>query len=127
MDELVTSLREVVNNINQFNKDLEDNTDITSQLTMFIHWYYIPDLNAFGPSKYIGYKNMNTPKYARGKRKTGVDTEKTLKDWFIKLPIESEKSQVLMEELCKLLAAHGKKVKSNAFIHILKNGIQCPI
>lgn len=52
---------------------------------MFRQWYYIPELNVFGPSKYIGYKNMNTSKYDRGKRKTGVGTEKILKEWFIKL------------------------------------------
>lgn len=69
---------------------------------MFIHWYYIPDLNAFGPSKYIGYKNMSTSNYARGKRKTGVDTEKILKEWFFKVPDESKKSNELMEELLKL-------------------------
>ncbi|MEW9053061.1 MAG: hypothetical protein AB2392_18015 [Neobacillus sp.] len=126
MDELVTSLKEVVDNINRFNKDLEDNTDIITQLTMFRHWYYIPELNAFGPSKYIGYKDMSTSKYDRGRRKTGVDTEKILKEWFIKLPVESKKSQELMEELYRLVEAHGKKVKSNAVIHIFKNGIQCP-
>ena len=36
---------------------------------MFRHWYYIPTINAFGPSKYIGYKNMNIEEYDRGKEK----------------------------------------------------------
>lgn len=80
MEELVTSLKEVIENVKQFNKDLTENTDIVSQLTQFIHWYYIPSMGAFGPSKYIGYKNMNTSKYDRGKRKTGVGTEKILKE-----------------------------------------------
>jgi hypothetical protein len=127
MDELVVSLEDIVQNIKQFNRDLEDNTDIVTQLTQFIHWYYIPNLDAFGPSKYIGYKNMNTSKYGRGQRKTGVDTEKILKEWFIKLPVESVKSQDLMNKLSGLLELHGKKVKSNAKMHVLKNGINCPI
>jgi hypothetical protein len=126
MDELIISLKEVVDNIKQFNQDLTDNTEIVSQLTQFKHWYYIPSLDAFGPSKYIGYKNMNTSRYDRGKRKTGVDTEKILKEWFIKLPLESVKSQELMNELCQLVEAHGKNVRSNAYIHVLKNGINCP-
>jgi hypothetical protein len=54
-----------------------------TQLTQFKHWYYISDLDAFGPSKYIGYKDMNTSRYARGRHKTGVDTEKVLRQWFI--------------------------------------------
>jgi len=126
MEELVTSLKEVISNVEQFNKDLLEETDITSQLTQFKHWYYIPNLDSFGPSKYIGYKNMNTSKYARGENKTGVDTEKILKQWFIKLPSESRKSQELMEELSKLLDIHNKKIRSNAFIHVLKNGITYP-
>ncbi|AMX00375.1 hypothetical protein [Rummeliibacillus stabekisii] len=126
MEELVTSLKEVFNNVEQFNKDLLEETDIISQLTQFKHWYYTPVNNSFGPSKYIGYKDMNTSKYARGENKTGVDTEKILKQWFIKLPPESKKSQEHMVELSELLGVYGKKVRSNAFIHVLKNGITCP-
>lgn len=126
MEELVTSLQEVIYNVEQFHKDLLEETDILTQLTQFKHWYYIPKNNSFGPSKYIGYKDMNTTKYARGENKTGVDTEKILKQWFIKLPSESKKSQVLMEELSELLGLYGKRIRSNAFIHVLKNGINCP-
>ncbi|MGG3916004.1 hypothetical protein [Rossellomorea vietnamensis] len=126
MEELVTSLQEVIYNIEQFNKDLMEETDILTQLTQFKHWYHMPANNSFGPSKYIGYKDMNTTKYARGENKTGVDTEKILKQWFIKLPSESKKSQVLMEELSELLGLYGKRIRSNAFIHVLKNGINCP-
>ena len=124
MDELIASLEEVVENVIQFNKDLENQTDIVTQLSMFRHWYYIPSINAFGPSKYIGYKNMNVEKYDRGKRKTGVDTEKELKKWFVKLSVESMKSQELMDELHKLLEKQDKKVRRNANIHVLKNGIK---
>jgi len=121
MDELVVNLEEVIENVKQFNMDLEENTDIVTQLTQFKHWYYIPSLDAFGPSKYIGYKAMNTSRYARGQNKTGVDTEKVLKQWFIKLSLESERSSILLDKLGELLELHDKKVRSNAFVHILKN------
>lgn len=121
---LVLSLEEIVRNVEQFNRDLLEETDIVTQLTQFKHWYYIPSVNAFGPSKYIGYKEMNTTRYARGKGKTGVDTEKILKQWFVKLSKESKQSQELMEELANLLDKYNKKVRSNAFIHVLKNGIE---
>ncbi|WP_050613799.1 hypothetical protein [Bacillus testis] len=123
MEELVISLEDVKKNIIQFNRDLEENTDIISQLTQFIHWYYIPTIDAFGPSKYIGYKNMDTEKYARGENKTGVDTEKIMKEWFVKLSPESSKSQELMSKLESQFDLYGKKVKRNARIHILKKGI----
>lgn len=45
MDELIISLKEVVDNVKQFNQDLTDNTEIVSQLTQFKHWYYIPSFD----------------------------------------------------------------------------------
>ncbi|MGO4889956.1 hypothetical protein ACJ2A9_19605 [Anaerobacillus sp. MEB173] len=125
--ELVTSLDEVVLNIKQFNTDLSEELDVISQLSQFKHWYFIPQINLFGPSKYIGYKNMNTSRYNRGRSKTGVDTEKELKIWFVKLSRDSEKSKKLMTELEAILACHNKKPRSNAHIHILKNGINLKI
>jgi hypothetical protein len=124
MHDLVTSLEEVRNNVKQFNLDLKAQTDIVNQLTQFKHWYYIPSLDAFGPSKYIGYKDMNTERYDRGRSKTGVDTERELKQWFIKLPKESEKSKEFMAELERLFFTFDKRPRSNAFIHVLKNGIR---
>jgi hypothetical protein len=38
----------------------------------------------------------------------------------VKLPKESVRSQELMSELEKLLEQYGKKVRSNAVIHVLK-------
>ncbi len=52
--ELIESYREVVENVRQFNEDLVANTDICSQLSQFRAWYYVPELDALGPSKFIG-------------------------------------------------------------------------
>lgn len=41
MDELVTSLEEVLENVKQFNEDLKNKTDIITQLSQFRHWYFI--------------------------------------------------------------------------------------
>lgn len=124
MEPLVISVDEVFENIIQFNKDIEQETEIISQLSQFIHWYYVPELDLFAPSKYIGYSYMNTKKYNRGFNKTGVDTEKVLKQWFIKLDNSSEKSLMLMNKLSDLLELYNKKTRSNAVIHVLKNGVK---
>ena len=121
MEPLVINVDEVFENIIQFNKDLEQETEIISQLSQFIHWYYVPELDSFAPSKYIGYRNMNTKKYNRGFNKTGVDTEKVLKQWFIKLDNSSEKGIMFMNKLADLLELYNKKTRSNAVIHVLKN------
>ncbi|WP_017754965.1 hypothetical protein [Calidifontibacillus oryziterrae] len=118
--ELVTKLDEVIENVKQFNKDLAAGEDVISQLTMFKHWYYLEELDLFGPSKYVGYKNMNTSRYDRGKGKTGVDTEAVLKQWFRKLENGSEEEQKLMVKLMNLVEGYHKRVRSNAFVHVLK-------
>jgi hypothetical protein len=67
---------------------------------------------------------MDTEGCDRGKRKTGVDTERELKQCFIKLPKESQKSQELLAELERLFFTFDKRPRSNAYIHVLKNGIK---
>ncbi|WP_170007304.1 hypothetical protein [Bacillus fonticola] len=120
LGELVTSLDEVKQNVKQFNEDLENELDIVTQLTMFKHWYYITELDLFGPSKFIGYKNMNSSRYNRGKGKTGVHTEEVLKEWFIKIPHDEGIGTELMGKLATMLSTYEKRVRSNAQIHFLK-------
>lgn len=70
---------------------------------------------------------MNTFRYNRGKSKTGVDTEKELKTWFVKLSRDSDKSKKLMMELEAILARYNKNPRSDAHIHILKNGMNLKV
>ena len=46
------------------------------QLAMFSHWYYFPNSNVFGPSKFIGYKNTTLESYIGGDTGDGSDTHK---------------------------------------------------
>lgn len=117
---LVTTLEEVETNIIQFNKDMANNTDIINQLSLFRHWYYVDKIQLFGPSKYIGYKNMNVDKYDRGRGKDGGKTEAVLKKWFVELAHSAEQSESLMIELSSTLLEYDKNVRKNAIIHILK-------
>jgi hypothetical protein len=77
----------------------------------------------FGPSTFIGYKNMNTGLYNRGRSKSGLGTEKVLKQWFIELPKGSERWNEFMSELISMLDLYGKKVNKEVTIHVLKNGL----
>src|SRR5699024_9781866 len=96
---LVATLDEVETNIKQFNDDMINNTDIINQLSSFRHWCYSDRLKLFGPSKYIGYKNMNVELYDRGRGKDGGKTEKVLFSWFKKLSTEDDLNSILMEKL----------------------------
>jgi hypothetical protein len=118
--ELVSNLQEIGENIVQFNSDLNNETELIEQLSQFSHWYYIDGLDMFGPSKFIGYKQMNTERYARGYAKNGGDTEKVLVKWFRTLAPGSRENSELRVKLESRLADFKKKPRKNAVIHVLK-------
>ena len=74
---LVEDLKEIKENMIQFNKDIKENEELRRRfISHFRQWYYIKELDMFAPSKYIGYKNMNALKY-NNKDGTGADGRKT--------------------------------------------------
>ncbi len=120
MFELVATYEDVVKNIEQFNKDLQAGRDVITQLNTFHHWYYIPDLDAFGPSKYIGYQDMTADRYQRGKDKDGRVTEVALQRWFIELSETDPRWTKLAPRLEVLLQRWGKEPRIRFRIHVPK-------
>ncbi|MFJ3386379.1 HNH endonuclease [Lysinibacillus sp. NPDC086135] len=118
---LIEDLREVKQNMIQFNKDIKENEEMRRRFfSHFRQWYYIKELDIFAPSKYIGYKNMNAYKY-NNKDSKGADGRKTeaiLRKWF-----EKKDMPELLEELQERMNEYGK-VKINSEIHILKEEIE---
>lgn len=121
IDNLVTEYNDVLINIYQFNEDIQNDEEVASFLSQFKHWYYIPDLNMFGPSKYIGYKNMNSIVFNQGIQKSEVETGKVLKEWFYPLEPNTNEDLVLRTELASLLEQTDKKLRANAIIHVPKS------
>jgi len=120
--DFVETIDEVIRNVKQFNKDLENGEDISKQLSQFKHWYYIPEIDLFGPSKFIGYKSMKASSYNKRFNKDGRDTEKILKRWFIKLSSETVQKKELTSKLNALINRFDKKMRKNAVIHMLREG-----
>lgn len=59
---LVTDIEQVKRNIIQYNKELqEDQMNIRPNAIQ--QWYYIMELDMFGPSRYIGYQNVDIERY----------------------------------------------------------------
>jgi hypothetical protein len=116
--ELIESYQEVVDNVRRFNRDLETGEDIRSQLSQFRAWYYIPELDAFGPSKFIGYKRMNTSQYQRGYEKDGRETEPRLQKLFERIRRGHPRYAYLDTELHGLLALYGKKPNKRFRINV---------
>lgn len=114
----------MLENVRQFNADLSRGEPGITSLSQFRHWYYVPELDAFGPSKFIGYKNMRATFYNLGHGKDGRDTEKALPRWFLELPSESKVGKQLMSKLASTLAAYGKSVRRGASVHVPKDWLK---
>lgn len=127
-NELVDAYEQVLANVRQFNCELDEHHgDIVSQLTHFKQWYFIPQLDMFGPSKYIGYREMNAAFYNRGHRlpgqkvrKDGRITERTLTKWFVKLDESDELVSQIRAKLEKRLYPLGKTPNRKCEFHIPK-------
>lgn len=81
--ELINSYLEAEGNAVRFLDVVAHPTSHTyAMLGRYFHWYYFPSLDAFAPSKFIGYKNTDVQGY-RGKG-TGTATTRVLHKWFRK-------------------------------------------
>ena len=122
MSKLISDYAEVVANVRQFNHDLDNRAEIASKLSTFRHWYYVSELGLFGPSKFIGYAQMNAADYQRGSRSgmDGRETEPHLKRWFVQLPPSASQWQQLRSELRARLKEFGKAPNQLATIHVPK-------
>ncbi len=118
--ELVNDYEEVVANVKQFHKDLENGSYMIDKLPQFKEWFYLPELDAFGPSKYIGFKQMNAVFYNNGHRTPeqkrigsrvlngGASTYK-LKEWFRELPQDELLFKKLYSKIDSFFATYNKK------------------
>ena len=118
--ELIESYQEVVENVRQFNQDLVANEVICFQLSQFRAWYYAPELDAIGPSKFIGYKRMNTARYRGGDGKDGKETEPRLQRFFRPIREGHPRYMYLEDKLHTLTARYSKKPNKLAHLNIPK-------
>ena len=64
--EMVKTYDDVVDSVRAFNKALEHSKRLREEIPFFQSWYYLPELDAVGPSKFIRYKDMTAFEYVRG-------------------------------------------------------------
>jgi hypothetical protein len=120
MRDLVDRYSEVVINVRRFNQDIKNRENIITQLSQFRHWYYVNEINQVGPSKYIGYKNMSSSRYNRGRGKDGRDTEARLIEWFQKLGTRHSQWNKIYAQLENILMIYGKTPNKRIFMHVRK-------
>jgi len=112
MLKLVDKYDDVVKNAKEFHKSIENDIELIRKLSMFRHWYYIEEIDAFAPSKFIGFKDITIDDYKIGTSPEqgymdGRDTVKQLKQWF-KL-VDNVESDIYYKKLVDYLSKYDKK------------------
>jgi uncharacterized protein (DUF433 family) len=109
---------EALSSIEAFLRDLPASEPLQRKLGTFKSWYAVERADGsllLGPSKFIGYRDIDSEKYARlsGRRGNlhGAHTENALRALGIFEPVEVESPvhRRLLAELAALYAAFGKR------------------
>lgn len=124
MLELVVNYEDIISKVKQFNMDIKDRKRFLLQrLSNFMHWYYIPEVDQFGPSKYIGYKDNNATKYEDYyyQGSDGRVTEGELQQWFKILGDSDPVYDELKQKISTMLTGFSKKPNKGFTIHVPRN------
>jgi predicted RNase H-like HicB family nuclease len=112
--ELANSADDVRESIRQFNADLDRSPELAARLKMNRVWYYDPELDMVGPSKFIGYVGMTAERYIAGGATDGKQTEPILKRWFRLLDSDSPEATFVRSRAETLVTKHGKSLSEVA-------------
>ena len=110
---LVTKYDEVRENVQTFNEVLRGLESLQANLLRFKSWYYLPELDAVAPSKFIGFADM-TGDYYEANRKGGLNgglTDPRLSRWFQEVEQDSKEYRHVFDKVQQLLADNGKAFK----------------
>jgi hypothetical protein len=115
----VTNYEDVLESVRDFNRDLEQVEQMKDKLRFFRAWYYIPEQDAVGPSKFIGYKGMTAEEYMRSHTELdGRVTEPVLSQWFNRLERDTLEADFVRKKVMQLLGRYGKSVNSIARFNV---------
>lgn len=114
---LVTEYDEVVNNVKSFNQGLGEGEKLENHLSYFRAWYYIPELDMVGPSKFIGYKEMAANRYMNSDDLDGKDTVVILGQWFNDLEEDAPELMYIEQLTRRLLSKYNKNINRVAWFN----------
>ncbi len=121
---LASTLPQVQKNLRAFNMDEPDLLDILAYVRS---WYALETAEgwAFGPSKFIGYADMDAKKYFElHAQLDGRVTDKNLEAWFVELNSQDALAKMLLGHLRGILAQRGKSLNVKARILVLREQAQ---
>ena len=127
---LVTKYDEVRQNIQTFNQILKGLESLQANLLRFKSWYYLPELDAVAPSKFIGFAEM-TGDYYEANRKGGLNgglTDPRLGRWFQGVEKNSDEYRHVFDKVQRLLADNGKAFKKKPHLRFnAPSGWKAPV
>lgn len=110
----VTTYNQVNGNVRNFNAGLSEGTDLETLLAYFRAWYFLPEEDAVGPSKFIGYEGMTGAEYMARDDLDGKETEPVLQRWFEVLAEGTPEYRYVEQKTWDLAASFGKRVSRAA-------------
>jgi uncharacterized protein (DUF433 family) len=124
MRKLVSSREQVVSNIRKFADEIAGSAEMQSRLGQVHDWYAfrLPDgAWAFGPSKFVGYRDNTIKKYLENYRTNanGGETEQALNPWSIGVESGSRLERELTNALEEFLDRWGRKPRRGNQIRLV--------
>ncbi|MDA9506340.1 hypothetical protein XI09_17220 [Bradyrhizobium sp. CCBAU 11386] len=123
MLKMISSPNEAIANIFKFEAEVERSVDLQARLAYARSWYAVKFEDGkwrFGPSKFVGYQDMDAETYleaAENNESDGRRTEAQLQAYFM----DWGRSDELNAALVSFLAKFGKKPSTKARIFILRD------
>lgn len=110
---LIENLDEVKRNIIQYNQELKEGrmhlgTNGVQQ------WYYIEEIDLFGPSRYIGYQDVTIEKHTRSSWLSGGETTKQINKQGFILCEKGDLKDRLTDHLIYQLSTYDRDVRRDS-------------
>jgi uncharacterized protein (DUF433 family) len=123
---LTQTAEEALENIGRFERELTKNPALQERLSHVHVWYAARHPNgswAFGPSKFVGYRNNSAAQYLRTYRSSadGGKSEAALGRWFETVDADSRLGSDLMDALVRFLARWNRSPRKFLRIKVLKS------
>lgn len=122
MSTLVTSSKQVLQNVDRFGAELKGSPDLQNRLGYARAWYAHRANNRtwlFAPSKFCGYQGMTAAEYLNDDPRDGRRTERQLAQWFTEVPEDDALHEELSDALTSFLAGYGKAPSTKMRINVI--------
>jgi len=124
MRKLVSSAEQVASNIRRFADEVAESSEMQSRLSQVHDWYalHLPGGSwAFGPSKFVGYRDNTVKKYLENyrTRANGGETEQALDPVSIEVEPDSRLERELTSALEEFLDRWGRKPRRGSQIRLV--------